>query len=89
MEYYDKTLFELSIELDGYNRRWEEEWRKVRKLYAPLINAIAKKPRTELEWIPLPSDKELKSFRGKFEEMKERLRLEHSVRNGTGISSKV
>lgn len=83
MEYYDKTLFELSIEIEGYNRRWEEDWRRVRKLYAALVNQNARRPRTEMEWIPLPSDEDIKSVNGKFERLKEKLKLEHSVRNGT------
>jgi len=89
MEYYDKTLFELSIEIQGYNRRWAEEWRKVRKLHAPAINAIVKKPKSEMEWIPLPGDEDIKAFRDKFDGLKERLRLEHSVKNGSGISTEI
>jgi len=87
MEYYDRTIFELSVEFQGYNRRWEEQWRHTRKLYTPMQNAIAKKPKREFEWISLPSDSEMMESRSKFENMKEALKLEHSVKNGSGINS--
>jgi len=84
MQYYDRTLFELSIEIEGYNARWEEQWRHTRKLYTLLYNTNAKKGqgKKEHELIKLPSDFEALKSIDKFAQMKEGLRLEHNVKKG-------
>jgi len=92
MEYYDRTLFELSIELEGYNRRWEEEWRKVRKPYALHfnINAEKGKKKREHELIPLPSEAEHIAWQRKIGGMKDEMKLKEATKergDGSGINS--
>lgn len=60
-EYYDKTLLELSTEIAGYNRRWEENIKSnVRPLYTLFYNAHFtgknRRPKKDYELMPLPSD---------------------------------
>ncbi|WP_342088012.1 hypothetical protein [Dyadobacter sp. OTU695] len=58
MELCDRTLFELSIELEGYNGRWEESWRHTRLLGTLLYNpTVAKEDRVEVyQFMPLSED---------------------------------
>ncbi len=44
--------------IEGYNRRWEEQWRHTRAIYGLLynINAPKGKSKTERELMPLPSE---------------------------------
>lgn len=63
MEYYDKTLFELTAELEGYNRRWEEKWRHTRRLYTLIYNKdIPKnKQKQEFQLMPFESERKMKT----------------------------
>lgn len=82
MEYYDRTLFELSIEIDGYNRRWEEQWRHTRKIYALLYNVNAQKGKgkKEIELLPLPSEAAEAAWQKKIEEIADAIKFEQSVK---------
>lgn len=55
-EYCDRTLFELTAEIAGYNVRWEENVKPFRSLYTLIYNTNFKKKKTELELMPLPSE---------------------------------
>jgi len=61
VQYYDKTYYELTAEIQGYNVRWEESWRPTRKLYTLIHNALCAKEdrRKEQELMPLPSEADL------------------------------
>jgi len=73
MEYYDRTLYELSIEIQGYNSRWEEKWRHTRLIYTLLYNVnVGKgKQKKPQELIPLPGEYEEVNFQRKIAKLKE------------------
>ncbi|MCF0074028.1 hypothetical protein LZD49_26335 [Dyadobacter sp. CY261] len=58
MELADRTLFELSMELEGYNGRWEETWRHTRLLGTLLYNpTVAEEDRVQVyQFMPLSED---------------------------------
>ncbi len=58
MEFYDKTPYELSIEIEGYNSRWEETWRHTRLICTFLYNANPgpEGPVKPYQLMPLPSE---------------------------------
>lgn len=93
MEYYDRTLFEISIELEGYNRRWEDIVRtQVRPLYALTynINAEKGKQKPAIELMPTPSDASDLAWLKKERQMEDEIKWKRDVigkGDGSGISS--
>ena len=93
MEYYGRTLFEISIELQGYNRRWEKDVRTlVRPLYTLTynLNAEKSKRKRDIELMPLPSEAEEIAWRRTERRIEEQAKWEHNVKgkgDGSGISS--
>jgi hypothetical protein len=77
LEFCDKTPFELSIELEGYNQRWEESWRHTRLIGTLLHNANVSKEDRVLphEFLPLPADRELIEF----EDLINGMKFAHSI----------
>lgn len=71
MELCDRTLFELSIELEGYNGRWEEKWRHTRLLGTLLYNpTVPKEKRVEVyQFMPLSEDADRIALNEFFEDM--------------------
>lgn len=71
IEYWDRTLFELSIEIEGYNARWEENMIRTRLLYTLIynVNAPKGKSKTAQQLIPLPSEKREILFQQEIERM--------------------
>lgn len=58
LQYWDKTLHELSYEIAGYNARWEEQMKIERIHYALQYNIHAPKGKKKeaKELLPLPGD---------------------------------
>lgn len=58
VQYWGKTVHELSYEIDGYNARWEEKMNRLRITYALTYNIHAPKgkQKTAKQLIPLPGD---------------------------------
>lgn len=58
MEFYDRTIYELSIEIEGYNSRWEEQWRHTRLICTFLYNSNPgdEGPKLPYQIMPLPSE---------------------------------
>lgn len=92
MEYYGRTIFEISIELDGYNVRWEENRSLWRWLWTLIHNVnVSKKDRKkEYEAMPLPSEYDYIRRKNKVKEMREskqflkELKGRGDGRSGTG-----
>lgn len=85
MEYYDRTLFELSIELEGYNLRWEEQWSPFRALYTLIANYMVGKNKQKKPWeyMPFPSEAEMIRLKEKSKDTNDSVILMQSV-NGRG-----
>ena len=99
-EYSGLTIAELLWMIDGYNRRWEEEWRHTRHIHTVLLNVNSSKRRFKAtEVLPLPSEirakDELITVDGQEMTLGEwrneiRLQAQRKVeqdKNGAGISS--
>jgi hypothetical protein len=71
MEYYDRTLYELSIEFEGYNVRWEEQHMFPRLLYTLLYNKDLPrgKQKNAMELFTFPSEKVEKEWQEKMRDM--------------------
>ena len=68
MELADRTLFELTMELEGYNGRYEEKWRHTRLLGTLLYNPN------------VPEEKRVEVYQ--FMPLFERSAAEHILKNG-------
>lgn len=81
-EYYGKTLFELDLELAGYNRRWEEAWKRERVHLVQRYNETAPKgkKKKDFELMPLPSDEEKIANKLRMEKLKGKVRAELGVK---------
>lgn len=78
MELCDRTLFELSIELEGYSGRWEETWRHTRLLGTLLYNpAVAPEDRVEVwQFMPLSEDADRIAMKEYFDQLSAKKELE-------------
>ncbi len=81
-EYYGRTLFELDIELKGYNRRWEEQWRQIRTPFTLQynINAEKGKHKKDYQLIPLPSDADRIKKDKAMQKLKQKVAAEQGVK---------
>jgi hypothetical protein len=58
VEFCDRTFFQLTIELEGFIGRWEDEWRRFRAIETMIFNmAVPAESRVpEYQIRALPSD---------------------------------
>lgn len=84
MEYYDRTLYELSIEFEGYNVRWEEKHIFPRLLYTLLYNKDLPrgKQKSPMELFTFPSEIAELEWQQKWKDMVTFEKLKQEVSTG-------
>ena len=81
-DFYDKTLYELSIELDAYTVQWEDRWSPFRALYTLMYNMNLEKGKPKKkawELIPFPSEAEEIAWQNKWRNKREGKQLQQQV----------
>ncbi|MCF0059934.1 hypothetical protein MUK70_11845 [Dyadobacter chenwenxiniae] len=95
MEYYDKTIFEITVEMKGYNSRWEERVWPFRELLAKIHNVNVAKGKAKRPWelMPFPSEMEEIAWQTKINGIKDFAKLKNDVKargdGGSRVNSKV